>query len=100
MNVEDALRIVKYRIKNVKYYAIAIYDQLRDVDKEEIKYYKIIIDALEKQIPKKVIVNKDGCRNCPNCYANESWICYEQDVNEPFEYCACCGQKLDWENNK
>lgn len=48
----------------------------------------LAIKALEKQIPKKVIVWADGTEHCPNCDANNSGLC--------FDVCIKCGQKLDW----
>lgn len=61
---------------------------------------KIVIEALEKQIPKKPVVvgeeyifEKDEwekdyeCPTCGNPYADDS-------------YCSCCGQKLDWSDTE
>ena len=53
----------------------------------------IAISALEKQIPKKPLqqqlnVNKDLIGLCPVC--KEMWVIKYK------EYCANCGQKLDW----
>ena len=45
--------------------------------------------ALEKQIPKKVIIEKNGAKRCPSCgvkHFNPNW--------KP-EVCNCT-QKLDW----
>jgi hypothetical protein len=57
---------------------------------------KVVLNALEKQIPKKPIkigeeyiserrewVYDYECPSCGNPYADNS-------------YCSCCGQKLDW----
>ena len=51
--------------------------------------YKLIIEALEKQIPKKL---KDDCLlYCPTC---------GRDVlMDRFDCCPDCGQALDWSDN-
>lgn len=54
---------------------------------------KMAINALEKQIPKKIINTcqyVSGC--CPNCkkYISD-WLEYNK-----FMCCPYCGQKLDW----
>ena len=46
------------------------------------------IDALEKQIPKKVIKWANGTEHCPTCGCDNSCIGYG--------VCIDCGQKLDW----
>ena len=61
-------------------------------------------EALEKQIPKKVVL-KNGvnllrgkCYSCPNC----DWFFgyqYESKIEEIYaNYCPDCGQALDWED--
>lgn len=61
----------------------------------------IIINALEKQIPKEPFLSGDGYWNgelvydtweCPNCDKS-----YELDYEE-YDYCPNCGQKIKWEN--
>lgn len=60
-----------------------------------------IIEALEKQIPKKPYLEGDGYADgamvydvwrCPNCDR-----AYEVDSDD-YDYCPNCGQKLDWGN--
>lgn len=59
---------------------------------DEMDAFGMAIEAIEKQIPKKPIPEKDGIRNCPCC--NDDF-----NVNE-FEmtYCWECGQRLKWED--
>lgn len=54
---------------------------------------ELAINALEKQIPKKVIGIEANLLNryCPSC--NE-WAGFELKKN--MKYCPNCGQKLDW----
>ena len=56
---------------------------------------RMILEALEKQIPKKPInpIDEDGYGfrvfwNCPNCNI--------QSTNEDVLYCPICGQRIDW----
>lgn len=53
---------------------------------------EMAIKALEKQIAKKPIKDKEfsSLFNCPSCGRRQK-IMYEQN------YCKVCGQKLDWE---
>lgn len=60
---------------------------------------KYVIEALEKQIPKKPIFEADGYYydelvydtwHCPNCDC-----IYEVDC-EDYDHCPNCGQEIDW----
>ena len=58
---------------------------------------RMAIQALEKQMPKKLINTcqyVSGC--CPNCkkYISD-WLEYNK-----FMCCPYCGQKLDWSNEE
>ena len=77
-------------------------DDFDDVFLQDIEACKMGIQALEKQVPKKVIW--ENARNgkiydwawacCPNC---QTVIC-----DEPFEeceFCSNCGQALDWSDS-
>ena len=58
--------------------------------------YKTIINALEKQMPKKPIEMKptdkllNGYYACPVCHG---WVGMDEYSNK---YCGCCGNKIDW----
>lgn len=57
-------------------------------DSENMELAKhIAIEALEKQMPKKVI--ETDWIYCPNCKR-------PLDVIQKYKYCVICGQKLDW----
>ena len=74
-------------------------DDFDDIFLQDIEACKMGIQALEKQMPKKVIYEsaKNGkiyafywaC--CPNC-GND--ICDEDNVE--LKFCTDCGQALDW----
>ena len=56
---------------------------------DDWEHYKTIIDALEKQIPKKPIYKAEGKYTtmvCPVC----------EKGNLVLPYCKHCGQALDW----
>lgn len=56
-----------------------------------IKYQKLLIKALRKQIA-QYPYRKDTHRvHCPNC-----WVWIVECYNEP-PYCKYCGQKLRWQ---
>lgn len=54
---------------------------------------KAIINALEKQIPKKPIADNDGWLCCPNCH--ETFPMFDS-LHKRLWYCGGCGQRLDW----
>ena len=56
---------------------------------EEIETAKLAIEALEKQIPKKVDSEYDE-KTCT--------VCDEDILSYYANYCENCGQKLDWGN--
>mgnify|MGYP006928128989 CR=1 FL=1 len=63
---------------------------------------KTAIEALEKQLPKKVEI-WNGQATCPNCkklYGNMVDIKQLNPASWDFEYCKHCGQRLDWSENR
>lgn len=77
---EDALREMLYQV-------------YRNTDDFEMRIskdcYKLIREALERQIPKKL--KGDGWLYCP--------ICGRDVPMDRFDYCPHCGQALDWSDN-
>ena len=65
--------------------------------------YRMAIQALEKQIPKKATLEGDGYSDGHLVY--DTWICplcekrYEVDYDD-YDYCPNCGQKIDWSDKK
>lgn len=53
------------------------------------------IEALEMQIPKKVVMDKN-IYLCPNCGASAETDCGDDMLDYRLNYCDNCGQKLDW----
>lgn len=53
------------------------------------------IKALEKQIPKKVVLDKN-IYLCPNCGSSAETDCGDDMLDYRLNFCENCGQKLDW----
>lgn len=61
----------------------------------------LAIEALEKQIPKKPVENYNWIDfDAYEKMFNAQWFCKSCDIaiNENYEYCPHCGQKIDWED--
>ena len=63
--------------------------------------YKTIINALEKQIPKKPDCIEDRMWCCPVCdnHLLPKWVKYPTELmpkTEGLPHCMSCGQKIDW----
>jgi hypothetical protein len=59
---------------------------------------KVAIEALEKQIPKKLIIWENKSYDSP--VPNDDWgyecpCCGDRDIDYPEHHCEC-GQALDW----
>ena len=68
---------------------------------EEIE---VAIKAIEKQIPKKPIINigdtdKDRLACCPVCDSNVDWTYNGFWRKGNPKYCRSCGQAIDWSVN-
>lgn len=60
----------------------------------------LAIKSLEKQIPKKPILNDDEDHVCPECHGGFIYPNYvTEDKHQHCNYCNECGQRLDWDNN-
>ena len=88
MTYEEALKLVKGCGFNIE-------------APTESEVEKIVVRAIEKQIPKKITHEASlfKCCTCPNCKnvldRFEKWG--ENTVRITVAYCVFCGQKLDWE---
>lgn len=60
--------------------------------------YIAMIEALEKQIPKKPYIEEHDYGNAYVCTICETFIHYVDDDEEHlrFDYCPNCGQKIEW----
>ena len=60
---------------------------------EYIEDLELAVEALRKQDPMKPI-HKEKNFYCPNC---DHWLLWDDAIpNEWDNYCAICGQKIDW----
>ena len=65
-----------------------------------LKNMEMIVQALEKQIPKKATLEGDGYAP-DGKFVLDEWICpccetrYEVDYDD-YDYCPNCGQKIEW----
>lgn len=79
-------------IKNYHDYAIAAY-RLEESEALEV------VQALEKQIPKKAFIDAAGEKTvsgrCPRCEADMVYI-IEGHKPSYKNYCRYCGQRVDW----
>lgn len=66
----------------------------------DIEVYCTAIEALEKQLPKRVDFEEDVAENmCVECPSCGSFLGYRVDClneNYQFDNCKHCGQRLDW----
>ena len=66
----------------------------------QLEHEKMVLDALEKQMPKTVTHEATfyRCYTCPTCKnvvdEFEKWG--KNTVRITYEYCHFCGQRLDW----
>lgn len=67
---------------------------------KSIEHAKAAIEALEKQLPKRVDFEEDVAENmCVECPSCGSFLGYRVDCldeNYQFDNCKHCGQRLDW----
>ena len=52
---------------------------------------EVVVEALEKQVAKKLVVWDNGTQHCPNCEHDLTYISSED------EYCCRCGKRLESE---
>ena len=69
-----------------------------------LKNMEMIVQTLEKQIPKKPTYEGDGYAP-DGTFVWDEWLCpccgarYEVDYDD-YDFCPHCGQKLDWSDEK
>lgn len=87
MEIKEALGIIEERIS----FTVGIIDGVIGEAMDTIK------NAVEKQTPKKVMLNKEYplYKLCPNCGKN----LFSFANGWKYTYCHYCGQALDWGKN-
>lgn len=79
----------------------------RHISKELTEANGIAIEAIEKQIPKKVVrIHSKYQRGyndeflCPCCGKSAETDCGDPFENYGLDWCNSCGQKLDWSDDE
>lgn len=89
------------KLKNMRLF-MQIEDKSNDLKfaEDDYKANEMAIQALEKQIPKKVV--KDGKRSykCPCCGESAKTETGDSFIDYRLDYCDGCGQKLDWSDEE
>lgn len=80
MTIEEAIRAIKHDLR---------WNLLKDYQEDVAG---IAILALEKQIPKKVIITTSTVR-CSNC---NKQLTNKGSLHSGYKFCKWCGQALDW----
>ena len=65
-----------------------------------LKNMEMIVQALEKQIPKKVVKDGKWSYKCPCCGECAETDCGDAFYDYRLDYCNGCGQKLDWSDEE
>lgn len=79
--------------------AIKTWERMVGIKNLPVEYLGLIINSIEKQIPKKPDFEGDGYADGQLVY--DTWICpncekrYEVDYEE-YDHCPNCGQKINW----
>jgi hypothetical protein len=97
--------IERIAVQRAKHMDDAILGEINEIIKENEHLTvvnlneKAIVEALEKQIPKKAIDDGTQFAICPECGASVNKD-IEQVYNGETSYCICCGQALDWSDTE
>jgi hypothetical protein len=62
--------------------------------------YGMAIQALEKQMPKKVVRDGKWIYKCPCCGECAETDCGDVFYDYRLDYCNGCGQRLDWSDEE
>lgn len=69
-------------------------------DYETMEAIGMAIQALEKQIPKKVVKDGKLSYKCPCCGESAKTETGDSFIDYRLDYCDGCGQKLDWSDEE
>ena len=92
MDNKEALKVIEKLCENLK-----------PTETVVLSAFLLACAALEKQIPRKVLLHSDGYADgypvydiagCPKCGSSFE----DGDENWESSYCPNCGQRLDWEH--
>ncbi|MFQ9404404.1 MAG: hypothetical protein ACLR1Z_11615 [Eubacterium sp.] len=88
------------KLKNMRLY-MQITDKNNDCKftEDDYKANEMAIQALEKQIPKKVVKDGEWSYKCPCCGGCAKTETGDSFIDYRLDYCDGCGQKLDWSDS-
>ena len=95
MKAEEAIKTIKIAIAEVEW----------EYPLDYLVAFETAIEALEKQIPKKITheATLQRCATCPTCknVLDEfiDFIPEQPKIRVTFTHCHFCGQALDWSDN-
>ena len=99
MKVQEAIKYMEDEIRCIQKAPYCDKDCANcSLVKEEeplLEAFYMAIKALEKQIPKKVILNEYGCPYCASCGNVATTDTGDSFLDYWLTYCNKCGQKLD-----
>lgn len=97
--VREAIELIKQEIQTLEDLGEVV-SIIEEKKKKHIELYNTVIEALEKQLPKRVDFEEDVAENmCVECPSCGSFLGYRVDCldeNYQFDNCKHCGQRLDW----
>ena len=87
MTYEEAIENLQYIISN----------DCTETQHDFVEEIEMAIEALEKQIPKKPVLENrySGHYNCPICNEDCTY-----DTVFKYPYCPFCGQAIDWSDDE
>lgn len=97
--VREAIELIKQEIQTLEDLGEVV-SIIEEKKKKHIELYNTVIEALEKQLPKRVDFEEDVAENmCVECPSCGSFLGYRVDCldeNYQFDNCKHCRQRLDW----
>ena len=89
------------KLKNMRLF-MQIEDKSNDFKfaEDDYKANEMAIQALEKQIPKKVVKDRKRSYKCPCCGESAKTETGDSFIDYRLDYCDSCGQKLDWSDEE
>lgn len=89
------------KLKNMRLF-MQIEDKSNDLKfaEDDYKANEMAIQALEKQIPKKVVKDEKRSYKCPCCGESAKTETGDSFIDYRLDYCDGCGQKLDWSDEE
>lgn len=97
--VREAIELIKQEIQTLEDLGEVV-SIIEEKKKKHIELYNTVIEALEKQLLKRVDFEEDVAENmCVECPSCGSFLGYRVDCldeNYQFDNCKHCGQRLDW----